>query len=212
MIAGLDHYYRIAPAPAGRPWVVASMIASVDGGTAIDGRSGGLGHPTDRAVFRLARAAADVILVGASTVRSERYRPVPEPKLLAVVTHHGDLAGAPAADAPNTLRIGPDGGAGEVDLCGMLERWPGRVVLCEGGPSLNGQLLAAGLVDELFLTLSPRLIGGPSSRIAHGPLGADAEPWELRHVLEDDGFLFLRYRSRSRRSSSASTRSAGTSS
>ena len=35
-----------------------------------------------------------------------------------------------------------------------------RSVLCEGGPTLNSHLLAAGLVDELFLSLSPRLVGG----------------------------------------------------
>ncbi|HEX7299359.1 MAG TPA: dihydrofolate reductase family protein [Solirubrobacteraceae bacterium] len=59
-------------APA-RPRVVAVMIASVDGRTAVKGRSVGLGHPADRALLRELRAAADVILVGTGTLRAERY-------------------------------------------------------------------------------------------------------------------------------------------
>lgn len=57
-----------------RPWVVMGMIESLDGGSAIEGVSSGLGGPPDRAVFRALRAVADVILVGAGTVRAEGYR------------------------------------------------------------------------------------------------------------------------------------------
>jgi riboflavin-specific deaminase-like protein len=77
------------------------------------------------------------------------------------------------------------------------------LLLCEGGPRLNGQLLAAGLVDELFLSLSPTLAGEPADgepalRILAGagahfdsPLGL-----ELVSVLESESQLFLRYRTR----------------
>lgn len=51
------------------------MVASVDGATAIDGRSGGLGGEGDRTVFRAIRGIADVILVAAGTVRAESYGP-----------------------------------------------------------------------------------------------------------------------------------------
>lgn len=54
-------------------WVRANMIASLDGGATDDGKSGGLGGPGDRAVFGLMRQRADVILVGAGTVRTENY-------------------------------------------------------------------------------------------------------------------------------------------
>ncbi len=54
-------------------WVRGNMIASLDGGATADGKSGGLGGPGDRAVFSLMRQAADVILVGAATVRIENY-------------------------------------------------------------------------------------------------------------------------------------------
>ncbi|HYZ67187.1 MAG TPA: pyrimidine reductase family protein [Mycobacterium sp.] len=54
-------------------WVRANMIASLDGGATDDGKAGGLAGAGDRAVFALMRHAADVILVGASTVRIENY-------------------------------------------------------------------------------------------------------------------------------------------
>jgi riboflavin biosynthesis pyrimidine reductase len=63
------------PDRAGRPWVRANMIESADGAAAVDGLSGGLGGSSDREIFRLLRALADVILVGAGTARAEAYRP-----------------------------------------------------------------------------------------------------------------------------------------
>jgi len=87
-------------------------------------------------------------------------------------------------------------GEGRVDLPSALAQLgeaSAGVVVAEGGPSLNGQLLANGLVDELCLTLAPLAIGGASARIAHGPDIAPVE-LELAHVLEEDGVLFLRYR------------------
>jgi riboflavin biosynthesis pyrimidine reductase len=60
----------------GRPCVRVNMIASVDGATTVQGLSGALGGPGDRAVFAVLRSLADVVFVGAGTVRSEGYRPV----------------------------------------------------------------------------------------------------------------------------------------
>jgi riboflavin biosynthesis pyrimidine reductase len=59
--------------PAGRPRVVADMVVTVDGRAAVSGTSVALGHPADRALLRELRTAADAILVGASTLRAERY-------------------------------------------------------------------------------------------------------------------------------------------
>lgn len=56
-----------------RCWVRGNMITSADGGATVDGKSGGLGGPGDRTLFHRMRQAADVILVGASTVRTENY-------------------------------------------------------------------------------------------------------------------------------------------
>jgi riboflavin biosynthesis pyrimidine reductase len=61
---------------ADRPWLRANMISSVDGASALSGRSGGLGGPADRMVFTVLRSLADVILVGAGTARAEHYGPV----------------------------------------------------------------------------------------------------------------------------------------
>ena len=64
------------PAPPGRPWVLANMIASADGSaTDAGGRSGGLGGPADKAVFGAVRAIADVVVAGAATVMAEDYGP-----------------------------------------------------------------------------------------------------------------------------------------
>jgi riboflavin biosynthesis pyrimidine reductase len=63
------------PAPDGRPWVLVNMISSLDGAITVEGRSGLLGGPADRAVFSALRAVADVVLAGAGTVRAERYGP-----------------------------------------------------------------------------------------------------------------------------------------
>lgn len=70
------------PPPPGRPWVLANMVSSVDGATAVDGRSGALGGPVDRAAFTAIRAIADVILVAAGTARAEDYGPPKTPLAL----------------------------------------------------------------------------------------------------------------------------------
>jgi riboflavin biosynthesis pyrimidine reductase len=187
-----------------RPWVVLDMIASLDGATVIDGRSGGLGGPGDRAVFSALRTLADIILVGASTVRAEGYRPPKKTgQRIAVVSRSGHLdwsselftSGAGLAivptDGPEVPAASIRVGEGSVDLRAALTQLEGDVVLCEGGPTLNGQLLAAGLVDELCLSVAPSLVGGGAKRIVVGP--QVPTDMTLVHVLEDEGFLFCRY-------------------
>jgi len=70
-------------------------------------------------------------------------------------------------------------------------------ILTEGGPSLLGQLAAAGRLDDLCLTISPVLVGGDSQRILSGGPAAGLPgapvPYPLAHVLTQDGFLFCRY-------------------
>lgn len=69
-------------------------------------------------------------------------------------------------------------------------------VVCEGGPRLAADLLAAGVVDEVCLTLAPQLIGPGPGRIVRGESFDGGHSLQLEHVLTDDGFLFLRYRTR----------------
>ena len=68
-----------------------------------------------------------------------------------------------------------------------------KVILCEGGPSLMGQLIAAGLVDELAWTVSPLLTAGVSVRLAHGPAADPPLEMTLNRILYGDRSLFLRY-------------------
>ena len=69
-----------------------------------------------------------------------------------------------------------------------------RRILAEGGPRLLGQLAAAGLLDELCLTVSPVLTGGQAGRIIQGPAGGPGRArLGLAHVLADGSYLFCRY-------------------
>lgn len=210
-----------------------NMVASIDGATQVDGRSGGLGGPADREMFLSLRSIADIILVAAGTVRAEKYGPpgsTPQRRAqrrargqsdaprLAIVSGSLDLdLDAPlfteAAEPPCVITAaGADqtrmdevgrvadvltaGAAGRVDLAGALAALGQRgvgVVLAEGGPSLNGQLLANGLVDELNLSVSPVLAGREAKGLTSGPPPVAPVPMRLSHVLSADGFLFLRY-------------------
>lgn len=68
-------------------------------------------------------------------------------------------------------------------------------VVTEGGPHLLAQLVAARLLDELCLTVSPVLLdgGADAGRILAGATGNGQHTVRLGHVLEEDGMLFLRY-------------------
>ena len=74
---------EVAPDLAGRgrarrdrPHVAVNMVASVDGRATLAGRAGPLGNPADRALFRRLRAQVDAVMVGAGTLRAERYGPI----------------------------------------------------------------------------------------------------------------------------------------
>ena len=158
-----------------RPFVAMNFAATVDGGATIGGVSGPIGSDTDTEMLVGLRARFDAVMVGAGTMRAERYSGLS--KRLVVV------------------ESGPEG---RVDLPALLStlRSEGvRALLCEGGPTLHAALQAAGLVDELFLTIAPKLIGGGAPRILNGELPGTLE-LELAWLLEQDGELFARYRRR----------------
>jgi len=226
-------YGSVARAPVnGRPWVLSDFVCSVDGAATDDGRSRGLSGPGDRKVFHALRHLADVILVGASTVRVEGYgaaradegvraarlrRGQPPVPPIAVCTQSlqldwsspffADAEARPvvitssSADAEARERAAEVAdvvvaGAERVDLARALAELGAaghRIVLTEGGPTLHAELAAAGLLDELCLTLAPRLVGGDGLRITNGPSFEPPRELRLAHVLEEDGFLFLRY-------------------
>jgi 5-amino-6-(5-phosphoribosylamino)uracil reductase len=139
----------------------------------------------------------------------------PEP-LLCVVTRSGRIpTEAPVFSEPEARIVvfGPPGTAVEQDgaQVELVELDPGemtlttamrtlrsdfgvRSLLCEGGPTLFGGLLQERLVDELFLTLAPKLTGGGASpTISNGPELAEMATLELLWALEHGDGLFLRY-------------------
>ncbi|MGH3273510.1 MAG: pyrimidine reductase family protein [Streptosporangiaceae bacterium] len=90
-----------------RPWVRANMIASTDGAAELDGVTSGLGGPADRLLFQVQRTLADVILVGAGTVRAEKYRPArPMPELAEL--RWGRPPAPPIAVLTARLDLDPD--------------------------------------------------------------------------------------------------------
>jgi len=170
-----------------RPWIVMSMIATGDGAVAIEGASHLLGGPTDRDVFLHLHRSADTVFVGAETVRADGYSPLPAQQTLVVMSSSGDLGRHHDAHvaAGNTRIVSGD-------VREIVRTLPGEVCALEGGPSLNGQMLGADLVDEVWLTVAPRFVAGRSDRLAEGAW-AMREPWHLAHVAHDGGFVFLRY-------------------
>jgi riboflavin biosynthesis pyrimidine reductase len=219
-----------------RPYVVLNMVATVDGRATLDGRSGPLSDPADRALFHALRAAVDAVMAGAGTMRTERYGPIvpdperrrlraerglaerplacvvsaglagltPELPLLAdadsrviVLTPSSRTLPAVTADVDYVRARAQDG---SLDLTAALvelhDRMHVRTLLCEGGPHLNAQLLSAGLVDELFLSISPLLGGGGDSGGGRGGGGgggggvaggalSGAAPGEPRPIADD---------------------------
>jgi riboflavin biosynthesis pyrimidine reductase len=113
---------------------------------------------------------------------------------------------SPAAPAGRRAAVGRhahviEAGTGQVSAAQAVAALAGLGhgrILCEGGPGLLAQIAAQGLLDELCLTVSPVLAGGPSRRIlAGGPAGdlAPGLPEQLRLdcVLADGAYLFCRY-------------------
>jgi riboflavin biosynthesis pyrimidine reductase len=109
----------------------------------------------------------------------------------------------PAGQEPRQQPVGLDEVA-DLRACGhetvdwaralqQLRREGTRVLLVEGGPTVNGQLIFADLVDEFCLTLSPTLVGGPDGGVVASGRDTTLRRFTLDRVLEEDGFLFLRY-------------------
>lgn len=184
-----------------------NMVATVDGSAhGPDGLSGTINTGADHRVFSLLRAWADVVLAGSGTVTAEGYRsPTTDPRwaflragrpahpALGVLTSAADLP--PGVDdglGGETFVLRSSRSAGMTSALAQLRARGYRCVLCEGGPTIAGELLAAGLVDELCLTVAPRVVVGDAGRIAHGP--SVLTDWTLAGLLEEDGTLITRWR------------------
>lgn len=236
---------------ADRPTVVANFVESLDGVVAFEGDRGsgaevsGYNEP-DRFVMGLLRALADVVIVGAGTVRAsgghewtprrvnaaygnsyEAWRAAlglrPQPTTV-VVSARGDLSPAHRAFAnvdvpvlvvttdlgkrrlggslPEHVRIAAVSDGGHVApeaVLGAVEAEGAALALCEGGPHLMADFVGANLIDELFLTLAPQLLGRSNDERRPGFINGLAFPIEggawttLRSVHRAVDHLFLRY-------------------
>jgi 5-amino-6-(5-phosphoribosylamino)uracil reductase len=231
---------RFPEPPAGRPYVIANLVMSVDGKVAAGADERGLGSPADQRLMRELRSCADVVLVGAETLRAtgassrlgdpaleaaRRARGRAPLPTAAVLTASGALplqrafftaqdfpalvylaAGAAAerraalAAAGRPLVEVPATDAAPALLHHARETLGARLLLCEGGPTLLGALLAADALDELFVTVAPRVIGGERAPTAvrglTTPWLADATRLALASAAADaeTGELYLRYR------------------
>lgn len=160
------------------------------------------GPPTgdaDRRAGRQARGLAPtprLVIVTASLDLDPAHRAFADP-------HHRPIvvvpAAAPADRAERMAAVAEVVCIGEqtVDLPALLDHLGTagfRRILCEGGPTLNRTLLADDLVDELFLTVSPTLTGGPAPRIIRGDGEQPPRDLTLVSLHEHDGELVLRYR------------------
>ena len=199
--------------PPHTPWLRVNFVSTLDGAAqGSDGLSKSINDPADKRVFDALRRRADCLVVGAGTLRAEGYQ---VPRLpLVVVSRRGEVpeqlrqappgritlatvSSAPSLDRAREL-LGDDNvlvlGDSEVDLvalrAGLAERgW--NDILSEGGPALFAAMLSAGVVDELCLTLVPRLVGGDHLRIMGGrPTDVALRP---RLLLEQDGTLIGRW-------------------
>lgn len=155
----------------------ANMVASADGAASLDGRSGALSGPADRMLFTVLRSLADVILVGAGTVRAERYRPVQAAEIwtglrppdapvptIAVVSGRLDLnpdsklltAAAPGAQTIviTCAAASPERRAAIARTCRVIEAGPDSV-------DLKAAISALHLLgyDSILTEGGPRLLG-----------------------------------------------------
>lgn len=167
--------------PPGEPEIRAVAVSSLTGSVTLDGVSGDLGNDLDRELLLALRDWADVVLVGAGTVRAEGYTGQ-RAKQLAVVSRSGDV---PLDDA---LVLSP---ASPEDLIADLRARGHQRIVCEGGPEIYTMLFDAHLIDILHLTVAPVLLGPVEKHLLND--GQHRLHLE-HHAATDDGTLFLRYR------------------
>ncbi len=211
-----------------RPLVGMNFVTTLDGRATIEGRSGPIGSDADTAMLAGLRTRFDAVMIGAGTMRAERYGRLvskqetrekrervglaPEP-LMVLISGRLDLPWeAPLfsesgeiliftsseAEPPQTVAtievVRHEGAVSFREAMRHLRQERGvRALLSEGGPHVHEQMQADCLVDDLFLTISPKLSGGEAPRILEGPLPEVTE-LELAWLLEEDGELFARYR------------------
>ncbi len=220
----LYQHLTFPPAPADRPYVFLNMVSSLDGkitlGEVGDSASG-LGSPMDQTLMRRLQNNAQAVIIGAGTLRVGHVA-YPPSLWRAVVTASGNIPTDSRLfrESPGkTIVFTTEQGAGTLgrmlqDTARVVSCGRDRVnlrealnflrqqlgierLLCEGGGGLNFEMFAAGLVDEWFLTLAPKVKGGshiPTTVEGRGFPKEQVVRMQLVSVYEQDGELYLRYR------------------
>ena len=213
------------PDSAAAPYVVSNFVSTIDGVVSLGLHDGsdsavtGGSSPADRYVMAMLRAAADVIVIGARTLAdSAGHQWTPDavaPEAVAdlaayrgalgreglaplvIMTASGRLPAHVALTRPATETLVVGSFESLRNVC--LERgW--RLVLCEGGPTLMGTLVAGDAVAEVVLTVAPHVAGRDAAHprpgmVAGFAAGPDAlREYELLSVRRAEAHLFLRYR------------------
>lgn len=197
---------------------MSNFVTSIDGAAVIEGGSSALNDDDDKAMFLAMRSMADFVVVGSGTVKAEDYGPMrsyhgrPAPHLVIVTGRLSVDPGARVFSDPDkrvTLLTGSDSDPDRAEELGEVAdvivlrdlsasgiahylRMAGTV-LVEGGPSLMGQFVAAGLIDEMAWTIAPLAAAGDSPRMAHGPAAEPPVEMKLDRMLHGDRSLFVRY-------------------
>jgi riboflavin-specific deaminase-like protein len=208
-LAALHADLRTPPSHDGRPHVALNFVMTADGRVSYQGRAE-IGTRTDRSLMFHLRSLADAVLIGAGTLRVDPFAPStagrerqpiaavvsrtcvlpltnrffahPGPRLVATCARAAaDAVAAVRAAGADVELFGDD----HVDLRALLAALRERGVaflLCEGGPTLAGELLAMGLVDELFLTHATRVTAEPDARRLFEGQARPAVPVRLERV------------------------------
>ncbi|MEU8901773.1 pyrimidine reductase family protein [Nocardia sp. NPDC048505] len=221
------------PADVAAPWIRTNFVVSLDGATSTSGSSVGLTSPTDQRLMGLMRELADVVLVGAGTIRTEDYigirvsdegrerrlaRGMATVPPIAVVTARADIdpesrlltrtevppiilttttastaakrnldaAGATVVELGSTV-VDTAALSDALASLGLLR------VICEGGPTLTGQLAADRALDELCITTAPAVVGGVSHRVTYTDRNASLAMHCAHIIFDTDGVQFARW-------------------
>jgi riboflavin biosynthesis pyrimidine reductase len=223
-ISQLYTHFHFPEPPPDRPYLFVNMVATVDGRILLGevGESAiGVGEATDQLLFRRLQRVADAAMLGGATVRASHVLYPPEkPRIVVTRTGNLSLSNRFFTDAPDRVYVlAPKDlepkrrqeieqsaqflgiGTGEVDLVSAMrhirQAMGIRYLLCEGGAVLNEQLLRLGLMDELFLTITPKLKGGthiPGILEGGGLPRQQYVPVSLLSLYHDEDEFYYRYR------------------
>jgi 2,5-diamino-6-(ribosylamino)-4(3H)-pyrimidinone 5'-phosphate reductase len=201
-------------APAGRPYTFINMVSTIDGKT-VTGTDqepvGDLGSQVDHLLMRRIESAADAILIGAGALRSTPGLWYPKDKWRFVLTRSGELDYASRffTDAPEKVGVLAPADVSvpsahlhlSNDVAATLDKLRNQLgithLLIEGGSEINAEFLRLDLVDELFLTLAPKIKLGNCLPTYAGGQPLDRQQVQNYDLLEHHQVgseLFLRYR------------------